>query len=520
MKPQTSKLLSSICLIVAMLVIAACGGAPTTAAPAPTQAPATEAPTSAPAATESPATVAPTEAPAATEAATAAPTAEAGAIPAVLNMPKEIACGRPVEITVAGAPPDSQPDLLAGWKASADRFMALYPNVKITGSDYTYTPDSFAALVAGKQVPTLFQVYFTDPGKMVDQGIAADLTSFFDAQHLTSIYNPQIMSLVSVNGKVYGIPMKAYAMGLAYNIPMLKAAGFDTPPATWDELATMAQKLTNRDNGVAGLSFITDGSGATGWHMTTIAYNFGLLNTDIVKANADGSYSSGFNSPAMISALAFAKDLRWKYDVLPRENLDWPKNGEALATDRAAMVVMAGDQFTWIRQTYPDAKVNDFGFAPLPAGVNGKSVSLIGGDVAMVSAAATPDQIEAAAYFRLWYQLDPGEIQARFDAGQKDPANVVGAPQLPLFVGDYQTATAALEKKYANLPVKNYSLFEDGIASGKVGVMPEPLIAGQEYYSALGTVVSQIVTDQATDPTAAVNDAAKTFQTNVLANLK
>jgi len=98
------------------------------------------------------------------------------------------------------------------------------------------------------------------------------------------------------------------------------------------------------------------------------------------------------------------KDLRWKNDVLPRDNYDWPKNGESLGTGKSAMVVMAGDQLGWIKGTYSDVDMSQFGFAPLPVGEDGKSVSLVGGNIAMVSSKATADQIEAAVYFRLWQQ--------------------------------------------------------------------------------------------------------------------
>ncbi len=149
--PMKTKLFVPFALMLAIaLILSACGPAATTAAPVVTSAPATAAP-----ATQAPATSAP---------ATAAP-AEQSPIPAVLKMPAQIAGGRPVAITVAGTPPDSQPQLLANWQAAVDRFQALYPNVTIRGTDYTYNPDTFAALIAGNQVPTLFQVYLTDPEK-------------------------------------------------------------------------------------------------------------------------------------------------------------------------------------------------------------------------------------------------------------------------------------------------------------------------------------------------------------------
>ncbi|HYF61820.1 MAG TPA: extracellular solute-binding protein, partial [Herpetosiphonaceae bacterium] len=366
------------------------------------------------------------------------------------------------------------------------------------------------------QVPTLFEVYLTDIGKTVEQGVGADLTGIYTAQGLQEVFNPNILAIASKDGKIYGIPRFAYAMGLGYNIAMLKAAGLDAPPSTWEELAAVSQKLTKRDEGIAGFSFITDGSNATGWQFTTIAYTFGTKQSDLVTANADGTYAAGFATGAPVAAVDYIKNLRWQYDVLPRENLDWAKNGEGLATGRTAIAVMAGDQFTWIRTTFPDVDMSQFGFAPLPAGPDGKSVSLVGGNIAMISAAADADQQEAAAYFRLWTQFDPAEIQIGYELSQKDPQFVIGAPVLPMYVGDYQKATDDLQAKYANLPVQNYQLFRDAVSSGAVGLELEPVIAGQEYYGAMGGVISSILTDQSVDSAASVKDAAATFQTNVL----
>src|SRR5512138_3769005 len=110
--PMKTKLFVPFTLIMALaLILSACGAPATTPAPVATDKPATAAP-----ATDVPATAAP---------ATSAP-AEESPIPVVLKMPAQIAGGRPVAITVAGTPPDSQPALLANWQAAADRFQALY----------------------------------------------------------------------------------------------------------------------------------------------------------------------------------------------------------------------------------------------------------------------------------------------------------------------------------------------------------------------------------------------------------
>jgi len=502
MKSQRVTWLLSL-LTIATLLLSACGPAATpTAAPTDVPPPTEAAPTE----------PAPTEAP--------EPTADTMGLPSVLTMPEQIAGGRDVSITIIGKPADSKPEAVAAWQAGVDRFTKMYPNVTIVGSDYAYAPDTFAALVAGNQVPTLFEVYLTDPSKMIDQGVAADLTSFFDAQKLKDVFNPNVLAITSRDGKVYGIPRFAYAMGLAYNIKMLKDAGYDAPPTSWPDLAEAATKLTNRDEGIAGFSFITDGANAGGWQFTTIAYGFGLKNTDIAAPDASGKVKANFANDATNAALEYVKDLRWENDVLPRENYDWPKNGESLGTGKSAMVVMAGDQLGWIKGTYSDVDMSQFGFAPLPAGADGKSVSLVGGNIAMISSAATADQIEAAVYFRLWQQLSPAEIIAGFQATKADPNAVVGNPVLPLYVGDFETKLEALQKTYANLPVDNYTGFLNAVSSGQVNLQPEPLVAGQEYYAALGGVVSTILTDKNADPAKVVEDAQGTFQTNVLDQMK
>jgi hypothetical protein len=93
---------------------------------------------------------------------------------------------------------------------------------------------------------------------------------------------------------------------------------------------------------------------------------------------------------------------------------------------------------------------------------------------------------------------------------------VIGEPSYPIYVGPFQEKIDALTKEYANLPVDNYTLFN----KATIGLQNEPQIAGQDYYAALGNVVSLIVTDKNTDPTAALKDASQVFQTNVLDQLK
>jgi len=439
-------------------------------------------------------------------------------LPSIIKMPAQIAGGRPVTFTITNMPQQSDTVKRKELDDRVAQFQKLYPNVTVKGDEYTYDPQTFPARVAAKQIPTMFSVYLTDPHKYVDSGVATDITTIFDANNLRDVYNSDIINLVTKGNKVYGLPWNAYAMGLGYNVKLLQAAGFSKPPATWDELRTMAKKLTNRDAGVVGFSMINDAGPATGWHFTVLGYTFGAKPQDIIKLGTDGKYTAGFGQGPMVDALTLVKNLRWTDDVLPRETVDWPTNGTKLATGQAAMVLMAGDQYAWIKTTYRDTDMSALGFAPLPAGPGG-SVSLIGGDTYMVSSDATDDQKEAAVYWELWRLFDPAHVQSDLEVQKAEENAAVGGPSLPLYKGDYQNTRFAFAKAYYTLPYDNYSAFLDAISSGKVKLQVEPTPAGQEYYQAVATVVSSILTDQSADPAASLQAAAKTFQTTQLDRL-
>jgi len=51
----------------------------------------------------------------------------------------------------------------------------------------------------------------------------------------------------TVNGKLYGLPFRSETYVMFYNKDILSAAGYDTPPATWDEVKGVAAACTNGD---------------------------------------------------------------------------------------------------------------------------------------------------------------------------------------------------------------------------------------------------------------------------------
>ena len=66
--------------------------------------------------------------------------------------------------------------------------------------------------------------------------------------------NRNALDITSVDGKEYGVPFRYDGSSIYYNIDMLKAAGYDAFPETWDEMVEMSKKLSK--DGVYG--FVPD----------------------------------------------------------------------------------------------------------------------------------------------------------------------------------------------------------------------------------------------------------------------
>ncbi|NDJ85696.1 MAG: extracellular solute-binding protein, partial [Chloroflexi bacterium] len=387
-----------------------------------------------------------------------------------IQFPEEIAEGREVTISVAAAIGDDQVEVREQWDAQIARFEEQYPNVTVETVIYAFSPETFAALVAGEQLPTLFEVPFTEPQKLIQQGVPADLSPLFEKFGISGLYNDAVMDVVSDEaGNVYGLPGFAYALGLAYNIPALNDAGYDAPPATYEELAEMAAGLTDREAFFSGFAMNMQGGGG-GWHFTNIAYGFGA---DIIRDNGDGTYTATFGEGPAVEAMQYIYDLRWEYDALP---LDLATNPTlALLEDTGAMAIQGGDSLGWLRLNaagwaegeYADTfDLGNFGFAAMPAGPDGNRYALTGGTARMINGNASADEQEAAFIYQMWKEFSDGEIVPTREIFHNTQAGQ-GAPILPILAGEYQEAMDAIDASYITMPVENYEPFVSAVQNGE-----------------------------------------------------
>ncbi|SNB68207.1 carbohydrate ABC transporter substrate-binding protein, CUT1 family [Arboricoccus pini] len=200
-------------------------------------------------------------------------------------------------------------------------------------------------------------------------------------------------------GTVYGLPFDNYSGLLFYNKCMLKDAGFDKPPATWDELLkTYAPKLTNKEKGTyAYVLQSRRGETQSADSFMRFLWPFGgsLLNKE---------FKSNLSSKESLDGLNFRQALA-PYMPPGYVSFDHAEAVNALAQGQAAMLT----EWSAFYSTLTDPKTSKIGdclaVAPEPAGAAGRLPAL-GGFSLAVASQAPEEQQKAAWLFIQWATSD------------------------------------------------------------------------------------------------------------------
>lgn len=405
-----------------------------------------------------------------------------------------------VTATVNTLPPASNAGAVYVFNQMIQQFEKAYPGEKIVGKNDPYDPSTFFAHLAAGQAEDATQSYFTEPPLLISKHAVADITSLAKSWQYWSSYNSGIAAIATdpASGKIYGVPQNGYALGIYYNRKMFTAAGLDPdkPPTTWDDFRAYAKKLTT--SSVAGFAE-TSTSNQGGWHFTNWMYTAG---GDM--QSADGKKAT-FNSPKGVSVLQLLKEMRFTDNSMTKQQLFTQADTlQLLATNKVAMVVMAPDQLNTLKSQY-QANLDDFGIGPMPQ--NGGNAALTGGNIFVFNPKSSHDVIKAAFDYVIYSNFNLDVMESNL-ANQAAAGQVVGAPTNVLFTGDFQQKINALNTKYANVPLKNYTSFVNSTAA----LRAEPRNQTQKMYAALDPVVQAVLTNPNADPQKLLDQAAQQFQ--------
>ena len=396
-------------------------------------------------------------------------------------------------------------------------FNSFYPDMTVVPAYYKYATDNFVPLASSGQLPTIYDTWFTEPQKIINQGFAKDITKEVKALGWDKKMNPGVLDLLSKNGKIYGVPRDAYALGLMINVDLFKQAGLVDKdglpeyPKTWTDLAEKA-KIIKEKTGAAGLCLLAKDN-AGGWHFTNIAWDFGA----VFEVQKKGKWVAQIDTPEVAAAFQYVKDLKWKYDVLTADptNEDWGTGFRSLGTGVAAMYIAAQDAVNQPTQVN-GLPVTSLALEPLPAGPKGQ-YSLMGGTPYMFSPNATSDQVKACLKYLEIMGKSP-EVSAEAVAGMSaDAANRMneGIPVIPPFPAWSDSALEAArdkaEKPYRNVDMRLYQNYYDMVQKSGNVKSEEPMCA-QDLYAELTKILQAVITDKNADIPSLLKKAQKNFQ--------
>jgi ABC-type glycerol-3-phosphate transport system substrate-binding protein len=421
------------------------------------------------------------------------------------------ASSKTVTISVASLIPGSTQAAIQQFNTQVKEFERTNPSIKVKPVEYQWTGPTFAAKLAARTLPTVFEVPFTDARTLGDNGQLADLTALAKALPYFSKYNKAVLAEgTDSKGQIVALPKGAYAQALHYNRKLFAAAGLDPnkPPTTWAQVRAYAKQITDK-TGKPGYVQMAKDDNTAGWILTTLVYSLGGRMETGHGTNATAT----LNNKQTVTALSMLKQMRWT-DNSMGSNFDygWSDINQAFAAGNVGMYVSGSDVYTNLVQA-SNIDPSIYGLAPIPLAKNKNAGVLGGGTLASVRPDANAASKAAAVKWIDFYYERPlvtksqAVRNAKTLAANKQP---VGVPALPIFnKAQYELANTWI-KPYINVPLAQMKPFLTGIFDQQL--IPEPAASTQAVYHSLDAAVESVLTDRNANVQqllAQANDAAQ-----------
>lgn len=284
------------------------------------------------------------------------------------------------------------------------QFEADNPGIKIELDRDNSPADAYygklVTLIMGEAVPDIARVEPPRAATYVAAGYAANLDSYVSTGLILDLFPGTLEPVVS-DGALYGIPQDISTLVLFYRTDMLAEAGYDSPPATWDELVEVAQAITKD----------TDGDGETdvwglglfgGWWSFEFYPWFWGAGAEMLEEE-DGKLVPAFNSPEGVAALQFWLDLIYKYKVIPEGAVNYTEDDYKPLFAAKKMAMFTSGPWTVASMKENTAIEGKWAVAPIPAGK--RSASVIGG-MHFIVLEQSEHKAEAMKFLNYFMQTD------------------------------------------------------------------------------------------------------------------
>lgn len=192
---------------------------------------------------------------------------------------------------------------------------------------------------------------------------------------------------------VYGLPFDNYSGILFYNRCMLEEAGFDAPPATWEELKDVYGPALTQDGKYAFALQSRRGETQSADSFMRVIWPFG-------GSLLDENFEPNLTSEESLAGLNFRQDLM---QYMPPDIVEWDHDEtvQGLAQGNVAMITEWSSFAAYLTDPETSTITDCVGYAVEPAGPAGQQPAL-GGFSLGVSATSSPEKQAATWLLIQW----------------------------------------------------------------------------------------------------------------------
>lgn len=353
------------------------------------------------------------------------------------------------------------------WTTNIQQVVDLWntknPQQKVSVSTQAQGEDLITKVVTAHRAgnaPDLIHAEYQALPVLITNGVAADLTDL--ANSIKGEFTDGTWNLTSFGGKTYGIPQDVGPMMLYYREDLFGQLGL-TVPKTWDEFATVAQQVRQKD---PKRYLATFSSGDPGW-FAGLAEQAGAN----WWTNDNGTSTVTINDEATRKVATFWGQLV-NSGVLSGKPMYTPEWNKAMSDG----TLLAWPSAVWgagvLEGVAPSTK-GKWKMAPMPQWDASSQVTGYWGGSATAISAKSSQQPQAEKFVR-WLNTDPEAVEALVSISGVYPAAIKGQstpglskapammPNQPTFFAD-AAAIAKTARGFSWAPNVNvtYSQYND-----------------------------------------------------------
>ena len=204
-----------------------------------------------------------------------------------------------------------QPEFTDYFNNAIDTFQKENPGVKVSWVDVPWSAmeSKILTAVAAKTAPDIVNLNPDFASVLAARNAWLDLDNKVPSD-VRSTYLPNIWKASTLNGKSFGIPWYLTTRLTIHNTDLLKQAGINNPPATYDALAQVAKQVKEKTGKYAFFTtFVPEDS-------AEVLQSFVQMGVTLLDAQG----KAAFNTPEGKAAFQYWVDL-YKNKLLPQEVL-------------------------------------------------------------------------------------------------------------------------------------------------------------------------------------------------------